>query len=366
MIRTIKRNLLNLQGWRTNRKIVVFESDDWGSTRIQDIRTRDKLIKLNFSLSSHYDSWDCLERGIDLNNLFSILSSFKDISGNPPVFTFNTVMGNPDFEKIKRDNFHLFHHQHFYDSYKTYYAEDNRWVWEEAIKEKLMLPQFHAREHLNSILWMKDLRANFKETRIAFDYEYYGLKTQTSSNQHKHYLAAYHVNNPTDFAKVCNITQKGINLFKETFGFNSNSFIACNYIWPDELESVLFENGVSIIQGQRGQLSPNFISQKNKIKYHYTGQKNEAGQIYSVRNVLFEPYIDLNKDWVNSALKEISNAFFWGKPAIICTHRINYSSSLNRKHVDKALSNLNQLLCEMLKKWPDIEFLSSNKIFDQK
>lgn len=30
----ITHNLLNIPGWRTNRKIVVIESDDWGSIRM--------------------------------------------------------------------------------------------------------------------------------------------------------------------------------------------------------------------------------------------------------------------------------------------------------------------------------------------
>lgn len=31
---TAKRHFLNLPGWHTRRKIVVIESDDWGSIRM--------------------------------------------------------------------------------------------------------------------------------------------------------------------------------------------------------------------------------------------------------------------------------------------------------------------------------------------
>jgi hypothetical protein len=34
----LSRNLSNLPGWRTNRHIIVMESDDWGSIRMS-IRT---------------------------------------------------------------------------------------------------------------------------------------------------------------------------------------------------------------------------------------------------------------------------------------------------------------------------------------
>ena len=29
----LKNNLVNYNGWQTNRKIIVFESDDWGAIR---------------------------------------------------------------------------------------------------------------------------------------------------------------------------------------------------------------------------------------------------------------------------------------------------------------------------------------------
>ena len=49
------------------------------------------------------------------------------------------------------------------------------------------------------------------------------------------------------------------------------------------------------------------------------GRKNVHKQIYTVRNMIFEPYSDSKIDWVDSTMKDIRNAFFWGKPAIILT-----------------------------------------------
>jgi hypothetical protein len=39
--------------------------------------------------------------------------------------------------------------------------------------------------------------------------------------------------------------------------------------------------------------------------------------IYTVRNAFFEPFLNPNKDWVNSCLLEINSAFDKNKPAII-------------------------------------------------
>jgi hypothetical protein len=42
---SLSRNLVNAIGWRTNRKIIVIESDDWGSIRMRNQKTFDELLK---------------------------------------------------------------------------------------------------------------------------------------------------------------------------------------------------------------------------------------------------------------------------------------------------------------------------------
>jgi hypothetical protein len=43
--KSIKQNIINLPGWRTNRKIIVFESDDWGSIRMPHMLIINNNIK---------------------------------------------------------------------------------------------------------------------------------------------------------------------------------------------------------------------------------------------------------------------------------------------------------------------------------
>ena len=40
----VTHNLLNIPGWRTKRKIVVIESDDWGSIRMPSRDIYEKLL----------------------------------------------------------------------------------------------------------------------------------------------------------------------------------------------------------------------------------------------------------------------------------------------------------------------------------
>lgn len=361
----ILMNVLNARGFKTTRKIVVFESDDWGSIRMPSIRAYENLLHKGIKVDqSLYDRLDTLEHKADLSNLLEVLAGVRDMHGRPALFTLNTVLANPDFEKIKEDNYQRYHYELFFDSYQRYYGEDLMPLWKDGILSGLIRPQFHAREHINTSLWMKDLSAGHPETRIAFEAGFFGLKTVTSSACQKHYLAAYWSENPMDMLQKSLIIKDGLDLFKSTFGYNSSSLIACNYIWPVEMEVEFERYGIRYLQGQRAQMAPQMVNGACRSLYRRTGQDNPHGQYYLVRNCLFEPYSDRQKDWVSSCLQEISNSFFWNTPAILSTHRINYVSNLNIENRDNNLNLLKELLFEILKRWPEVEFMSSDSLGD--
>ena len=364
VFKRIKENLANVFGWNTNMKLIIFESDDWGGIRMPSKEVFNSLTIKGIKVDDD-DHWslDCLESGDDLQNLFSILEKYQDQTNNHPRFTSNMVMGNPDFEEIKNSNFNLFFHEHFFDSYKKYHGSDLTQIWKRGIEGGLVHPQFHAKEHVNISLWLKDLREDIKETRIAFDHGFFGLVTRTSSPNQKHYLAAYRAESQAELLYINNAALTGLDMFEKTFGFKSESFISCNYVWPQELEPNLKMGGIQFLQAQRGQVQPDpFNKGKIKIRRHYMGEKNSLGQIYTIRNVKFEPFENPNSDWVDTSLEQIRSAFFWNKPAIISTHRINYVGGIDIKHRDRNLKALDNLMKKILKKWPDVIFLSSDQL----
>jgi hypothetical protein len=342
---------------------VVIESDDWGSIRMPTKRVFDHLVMSGIrSDLSKFDSSDSLEKREDIDALLNTLISFKDQKGNYPKFTVNMVMGNPDFRAIRNSDFIRYERQHFFDSYECYYGERNNDIWTDSIKSRLLRPQFHAREHLNVELWMRDLRQGHKQTRKAFDFEFFGLKTETSSKSQKHYLSAYYPESLEELEILYGIISDGLLEFERTFGFRSCSFIACNYTWPNEIEEFLKNYSISLFQGQRAQCMPVIGEEKSKIVYHYCGQSNSYDQRYLVRNVTFEPYLNQDYDWVSHAINQIANAFFWRKPAIISTHRINYVSNLNVVNRDQSLAKLELLIKRIKDLWPDVEFLSTDQL----
>ncbi len=209
---------------------------------------------------------------------------------------------------------------------------------------------------------MNDLQHGMKDTVAAFDEEMFGISVQVSKHLRGSYLAA--LDGAGDELKYDRqaILKEGLSMFENTFGFPSKSFIAPNYVWDDTVEMTLADAGVSILQGAAVKTIATKYGGPVKRKRLYQGQTNRFGQVQLVRNVEFEPSSNPGMDWVGSSLKAIENAFKWKKPAIISTHRVNFTGYINPGNRDRNLKSLDNLLKNILNFWPDVEFITSDKL----
>lgn len=361
---TILHNLLNLPGWHSRRKIVVIESDDWGSVRMPSKDAYNALLTKGIRVDNcHYCSNDSLETGNDLSALFEVLGGMKDKNGNPAIITANTVVTNPDFDKIRASKYQEYHYKLISESYKDIQGcEYSFELLKEGNEKGLLSIQSHGREHLNINRWMHYLQNDYPETKYAFEHGLYGLSTTITSEKRKSFLPAFDFESAEEEQQVNEIAKDGLRIFKELFGFASESFIAPNYSWSKSLESSISTEEVRFIQGARMHTYNVPAGQKASKSLRYFGRRNESGQIDLVRNAFFEPSENPKKDWLNSCLSEISSAFFWKHPVVICSHRVNFMGGINEKNRDQNLLLLKELLSEIVKRWPDVEFMSSNQL----
>ncbi len=364
MITSIKNKLFNALGKGVPKKIVVIESDDWGSIRMSSKEAFTSLLKKGYPVDKcYYNTNDGLESNQDLELLFEDLSSVKGSDGKPAIITANNIVANPDFDKIKGSNFYEYHYESFTETLKKYPNHDKVIeIYKQGIKQGVVNPQFHGREHVHVPHWLHDLQ-NFESRAIdSFKSNIFSVYLGIGSNCNKEYLNAMAFYNQTEKEFVEDSVKSGLELFETIWGFKSKSVIAPCYQWHSTLEETFNNKGIQLIQGGRAQKSPNFNGFGNKVIHHYNGQKNRLNQIYTVRNVFFEPSSDIYKDWVDSSLKEISNAFFWNQPAIISSHRLNYIGWLNEGNRSRNLKLLNQLLKKIVHKWPDVVFISTDQM----
>lgn len=362
----ISRNLLNAMGWRTNRRIIVIESDDWGSIRMPNKKAYYHLLKKGIRVDlCPYNKYDTLANTQDFHALFDILENHSDIRNKHPVITFNTNVANPIFDSIEKDNYEKYYYESFTKTLNEYYTnEDVFSMWREGINKNFIYPQFHGREHINFKIWLDLIKNGHPHLKEAFQQKLFGLSYATSPQINVPFLASHIYDSKMGKALIEDSIKEGSEIFKGIFGFKSKSFIAPLYAWSRKLEPTLAVAGISYLQGADKRKEYDFKKKRFHRSMHIMGNTNDLGQVYLHRNCTFEPSIFPNRDNIGSCLKEIENAFFWKKPAIISMHRVNFIGALEESNRNQNLRKFNDLLTETKKKWPNVEFMHSSDLGD--
>ena len=365
-LKIIKKNLVNMPGWRTNKKILVIESDDWGSVSMPSNEVYEELLKKGIPIDkSNFSKYDSLESEEDLNELFHVLTSFKDYKGNHPCITACAVVANPDFEKIRASEFKEYFYEPITETYKKYPNHAKTFeIWKKGMESHLLWPQFHGREHLNPAEWLKALNSGNQQEMLAFENSaLLGLTNQLTSKRFMGYLAAFDYESVEELDSFEKVIKEGQSLFENLFAFKSKSFVAPTGIRSDKMDKMLMDNGI-----EYHQLAQQFLpynEARYKIRNRFWGATNKESQIYWRRNGSFEPSKSWDYDWVNSVLSEMEAAFRWGKPLVISSHRVNYIGSLVKENREVTLKMLSELISKSLLKYPEIEFMSSDQLGDE-
>lgn len=367
MLGELVRIISNLPGWNTNRKVVVIESDDWGSVYMPDRKSLDVLKSKGIPLSSHYLNNDTLESNDDMELLFEILWKHKDSTGRNVVFTGVNVVANPDFEKIKANGFTKYEYELFVQTAKRFNESSCiHELWKRGINERLMVPVFHGREHLNVQRWMRLLQHGDESVRVAFDYGVSTLSKGVNNERLPDLRAAFDIDNLNEIDYLKEVFRTGMDSFEQLFGYRSTFFIPTNGPFNNSLEELTASEGIKYIGTGKVQREPLGNGQYKK-HFRYIGKQNRFGQIYLTRNCFFEPNSweqSRNWDWVGSCLKEIDIAFKCHKPATISSHRVNYMGTINPENRANGLRKLDELLSQIIKRWPDVEFMTSMELGD--
>jgi hypothetical protein len=361
----ISRIIFNVPGWRTHRKIVVIESDDWGSIRMPSLDVYQKCLQAGYPVDKiSYERFDSLASEDDLELLFGLLSSFQDSRGNPPVITANSLVANPDFDQMKAHGFESYYHEPITETFNKYPRHGrNMAIWKQGMEAKVFHPQYHGREHVNVSLLMDALRRGDEAARFGVSHGMPGCIPRGPEAQGNPYVEAMRFSSPEDKENKLKIFMEGLDLFADLFGYTSESIIPPNYTWSPDFNPSVWNHGVRFIQGLRlmAEPVPGGPSKQHTI---YMGKQNSLGQHHLVRNAIFEPSLHglgIN-DPVKRCLAEMKIAFSLHKPCIITSHRINYVGFLDPENRDRTLTMLRQVLLQALRRWPDIEFMTSDQL----
>jgi hypothetical protein len=362
MIKKITKNLSNIPGWKTNRKLVIIESDDWGSIRMPSNEVCEnfvtKQIPMGHKARQRFTNYDTLASKEDFEVLFDTLKKHKDIKGNHPKITAVSVVANPDFEKIKANNFTEYFYEPFTKTLDRYGLDDAFKMWQLGVKENLFIPQFHGREHLNVAVWLRDLQNGDKNTLVAFEHQCWGYANENPLGID--YQAAFDLEFKKDITSQKKAIVEGVDLFEELHGYKADFFVPPNGPFNNSLEEIAASKGIKYMSASKIQKEPQGQG-KLKTKFHWLGQTNSFGQKYITRNCFFEPS-DHSKDWISSCFSDIEMAFKYNKPAVISSHRVNFVGGLDNKNREFGNQQLAKLLEKITTKWPSVEFLTTSEL----
>lgn len=359
MKRILVDNVKNALSWKSKRKIVVFAVDDYGNVRLHSKKAKENLLREGLELSNRFDNYDTLETESDLLSLYDTLSSVKDKYGNHAILSALAVPVNIDFDKMLESKYEEYYYEKLPDTFHKLPGYESVWsLWKEGMQKKLIVPEFHGREHLN-LKYFKD-NLNYKEFTTLTSLKnrsYTGIKRRGSNVS---YTAAFHFEKKEELELQKEIIRDGLNLFEEVFGYRASVFNPPGGRENDDLHGTLSENGIKYLESPMVKHEHQGDSEY-KTKFYTTGKVNKYKQTFIVRNAVFEP-TSSNQDWVGTCLEQINTAFKWNCPAIISSHRVNFCGLIDENNRKKGLGDLRILLKKIIKKWPDVEFMSISEL----
>lgn len=360
---TVTHNLLNIPGWHTDRKIVVIESDDWGSVRMPSREVYEEFLRRGVRVDRDpYCRYDSLATADDLAALFDVLTSVKDKNGRHAVVTADTVVANPVFEKINASDYQEYFYEPFTETLNRSAEHKGAFeLWKQGMDAGIFHPQLHGREHLNVKKWLRTLQSGENVTRLSFELGTFGLTSAVDPRIWNNYMGAFNSGLDEDIKEYDKIITEAQLLFEQMFGYKSESFIATTYTWNPKIEASLKRNGVNYLQGMVHQHIPldddtTFTYKKN----NYCGRRSDEGLIYLMRNCYFEP--SQGSATAQDCLERVKIAFRWHKPATVSMHRLNVIGGIDERNRTQNLADLRWLLKQIVDIYPDVEFMSSDEL----
>ena len=357
-----------MRGWRTKRRLIVINVDDYGNVRLASYPAREALQRKGVigASANRFDLFDTLETRQDLEALFEVLDSVRDGRGRTAKFTAYALSANPDFGRIVNE-MSGYEYELLPTTYERLSTEQPEayadvWsLWREGIERGYLRPQFHGREHLNLEVFKKKLArrdpalmANLEQSCVA------ALETEQGLESIG-FTAAFGLAEASSLDAHRAIISDGLRKFEQVFGFRSVTFTPpAQQLHPD-LYAFVADQGVRAIDKplrcRRHLGGGTYTTELNML-----GLNKGQDHLTIVRNVVFEPTEDRGFDPVQYALGQVEAAFRWRKPAIISSHRVNFCGHVDPENRRRGLDSLRALLQQIVRRWPEVEFIGADEL----
>lgn len=361
------RELKHAPGWKTRERLVVLAVDDYGSVRLADRRARDRLSKHIQGFGGQMDRYDAVETRDDLDALFHVLESARDADGRNAAFTAYALPANPNFGHMRTERSYAY--ETLVETFDRLSAQqpsayEGTWnLWQEGMQKGLILPQCHGREHFNVALLEHKLHQRDQDLELNLEVESLAGLSETAEMPGVGFTHAFGLHDESLLKSQKAILVDGFTQFEKVFGFRSRTFTPPALRLHPKLEPVAAREGVESIDKP---LKPTRLAGTSRLRkpFNSLSPPGPGKTATIVRNVSFEPGNGKKADPVGRALADIQTAFRWRKPAIISSHRVNYAGHIDPANRKSGLAQLETLLTSIVKKWPDVRFITMDELLD--
>ena len=287
--------------------------------------------------------------------LSDLLARHQDTCGRPAVLTADMVLSVPDTRAI-RDGGYIQPKRSFLDVDYRPLLE----TFHEAMSRGTMVPQLHGIEHLNGEALMRLAREGDPRVAACFSEDNWWDWESLDSPLQGHYVDGSHL--PTEaLAKetIQSIVADATAAFERIFGIPSISTVAPCYLWNDTVEDAWSSHGIRYIQtaGYRCTGRAGDGRYQQDLPEIRVGDRSSAGQLYLVRNAMYEPVDGRRAD---TCYLEALRAHRQGLPVVISTHRYNYTRS--EQEFENSLKGLGEVLTRLDNLKAGTRYLSSPEL----
>ena len=309
------------------RPVLIIESDDWGA-------------------------------GMDgqasaLGKIADILTCFTDCDGRRPVMTLGMILATADGEKTLSGG--SYHRRTI--SMQTHGPLLN--AINRGIEAGVFSVQLHGMEHF----WPAALQEASKQDAAVRDWLARSPEYQTealpSPLQSRWVDASVLPARRLSITDIRQAVQEEVRAFEGIFGTVPMVVVPPTFVWNEDVESAWARAGVSVIvtPGCRYETRDGQGRPAGRGRAIYNGEPGANTLIYVVRDAYFEPSFGHT---ARQALDTLSAITAQGRPTLFETHRFNFLDTREKQRF--ALGELEQLLRMSLARFPELAFLSTERL----
>jgi len=299
-------------GFRCVEPVVVLESDDWG------LRRRDARDEL--SAWGRPSGWadERSETAEDLDRLADVLARHLDPDGRPATMTMNVIAANPDRAAIEADGFARYHDLPLDQTM----APEVRAGLRSGVDARLFSLQLHGRSHFAVDRWLADLRDDHPGARSLFAAGVDGGLSLLDGQGWRYHseLLDWSAGQARPAPELIDWLAPAMDTIERVAGVRPRSAVAAHYVLTDEAQAAWGALGIEYVQAAERRLRPDRPDGTSHL-----GQQGPHGLVHLTRTVRFDPRPQRVGHHGAEAGAVLRRCFDQGLPAVIDTHRINYT-----------------------------------------